>query len=972
MRSILLFTILFLSFLVNPLPAQEPGAADDEQRFQPVKDLEMQGTFKGVPQTLNSYTEVAYSQRWTFVESPGGPELNFSPNVLLQYAGDVTGNGQTDFLTSVIARDERTDDLESTVGKTLVYFGGNYTVDYDQFHYEWLHPIGDINGSGHNDALAVPDNANDMFEIYTGTSNGYEAGGFQLYDIPAGNILTHYDLDGSGYHDIVMQYGSTDVRVLFGNDDLSFMAEHIYELADETDMDGISRLQLADVSGDGTAEILVNYHYQNESHLYVAGINESRELEMLQDSPFQEAFMVAMIPADFTGDGTPELYMDGRIYQLDNDSGEYDLSEYVETGVGTVVGDLDNSGKADVLFERDGQWHLAFGSDDLTGWEGDFSQDMQIDFPVEDVFPANISKLPGSSFGDISGNGVDDFLLGFETEDAFGRVYLIGDEGRDFEFEVLSLDRDAHSGDVVHLTFNLGDINDNGADDFALVHETPGKERVGIYFGGSGISGEPDIVVATPYRNVWRIVTGDFNGNGEPDVAFSLSADNKAQRWDDGHGVDEHTGIHIFTASGLVELGTQQDEVSLTEGLADHVIPYSSIGVTFTPGNFYSFGFVDNLGDFSGNGADDLIYANTRAPREQEDRIFITFGDSYETMSDEPDVRISEVSGEPLATGDVTGDGMPDFAVSNFGISDPVLLFFNDPDHDYSEPDLVLDHGSDDTILAGISVRTGDLNGNGIQDIVTKSSRNIENPDNLNIKIYYGGSEISTTPDRKISIPEEVLGLGSLGTLSVGSLEILPGFFDQERDAILHTGNPGFSEPNAWIFDGDEEAGDEPLFKLTGPNQDAGLGANNNIITYDGRNAVGDFTGDGNISVVLTQQRDNNDLATSSRVYLYETHLPVYAEESGENLPGHFTLEQNYPNPFNPETVISFRLPERSDVTLEVYDLLGRRVATLVDDQFSAGTYQVNWDATEQASGVYIYRLESGGYAETRQMTLIK
>ncbi|MEX0720770.1 MAG: T9SS type A sorting domain-containing protein [Balneolaceae bacterium] len=96
---------------------------------------------------------------------------------------------------------------------------------------------------------------------------------------------------------------------------------------------------------------------------------------------------------------------------------------------------------------------------------------------------------------------------------------------------------------------------------------------------------------------------------------------------------------------------------------------------------------------------------------------------------------------------------------------------------------------------------------------------------------------------------------------------------------------------------------------------------------------------------------------------------------SNENLdltPKQFNLEQNYPNPFNPATVISYQIPANSEVTLAVYNVMGQKVATLVDESKSAGNYQVNWDAGSMSSGVYYYRLKSAGQVLTRQMTLIK
>ena len=91
-----------------------------------------------------------------------------------------------------------------------------------------------------------------------------------------------------------------------------------------------------------------------------------------------------------------------------------------------------------------------------------------------------------------------------------------------------------------------------------------------------------------------------------------------------------------------------------------------------------------------------------------------------------------------------------------------------------------------------------------------------------------------------------------------------------------------------------------------------------------------------------------------------------------EALPTEFALEQNYPNPFNATTRINFHLPAATQVTLTVYDVVGREVGRPVDGPFSAGDHEVAWNAAGLPSGVYIYRLESGSQSKTRQMTLLK
>ncbi|MBE0569982.1 MAG: T9SS type A sorting domain-containing protein [Ignavibacteriaceae bacterium] len=88
--------------------------------------------------------------------------------------------------------------------------------------------------------------------------------------------------------------------------------------------------------------------------------------------------------------------------------------------------------------------------------------------------------------------------------------------------------------------------------------------------------------------------------------------------------------------------------------------------------------------------------------------------------------------------------------------------------------------------------------------------------------------------------------------------------------------------------------------------------------------------------------------------------------------PKEFVLYQNYPNPFNPSTVISYQLPLSSDVTLKVYDVLGNEVATLVNEEKQAGVYEVEFDGSSLASGMYLYKLQAGSFIETKKMILTK
>jgi hypothetical protein len=93
---------------------------------------------------------------------------------------------------------------------------------------------------------------------------------------------------------------------------------------------------------------------------------------------------------------------------------------------------------------------------------------------------------------------------------------------------------------------------------------------------------------------------------------------------------------------------------------------------------------------------------------------------------------------------------------------------------------------------------------------------------------------------------------------------------------------------------------------------------------------------------------------------------------SSESMPAVVSLDQNYPNPFNPSTTIKFELPRASLVSLKVYDILGREVSVLVNDRKEPGAYEVRFDGSNLASGVYFYRLSAGTYVETRKLLLVR
>mgnify|MGYP002378654723 FL=1 len=118
----------------------------------------------------------------------------------------------------------------------------------------------------------------------------------------------------------------------------------------------------------------------------------------------------------------------------------------------------------------------------------------------------------------------------------------------------------------------------------------------------------------------------------------------------------------------------------------------------------------------------------------------------------------------------------------------------------------------------------------------------------------------------------------------------------------------------------------------------------------------------------------NNYLFTGTQHSVFRRTLPelIGIQQISNEVPKQYLLSQNYPNPFNPETSILFAVPQSGFVKLTVFDMLGREVATLVNEVLSAGTYKADWDASMYSSGVYFYKLESIDYTDVKKIMLIK
>jgi len=115
-----------------------------------------------------------------------------------------------------------------------------------------------------------------------------------------------------------------------------------------------------------------------------------------------------------------------------------------------------------------------------------------------------------------------------------------------------------------------------------------------------------------------------------------------------------------------------------------------------------------------------------------------------------------------------------------------------------------------------------------------------------------------------------------------------------------------------------------------------------------------------------------NDSHSGNRLVYKQNGFYLAEIEVIEDIPDSYVLHQNYPNPFNPVTTIMYGIPENTYVLLEVYNILGQRIKTLVDEEKDAGMHEVQFDGSRHSSGTYFYRIQAGDYTATKKFILLK
>ncbi|MEX0610375.1 MAG: T9SS type A sorting domain-containing protein [Balneolaceae bacterium] len=914
------------------------------------------------------------------------PERNFVPSENLSYAGDINNDGYDDFYYKVTTGDESTEDLSDQTTKMMIFYGSDtgITETNSLFLVDDLIFLTDLNDDGFTDPIKYKDG---VLSVVINASEGDFDNLVQIDILSSTSGLqfqTNGDFDGDGYNDFIAYRNYSP-----GEDDEIYMiygAESVEDLTIETldiqaGANAYKRLAYNDVDGDGNSEIVSISSFQSsvdeKGAISVFQLTEG-ELQLLaRDTLNTEKIFnqndvtnfSSLGLADLNGDGNMELLFNNYynrnffVFDLSDNEGEYYSDEtllemYSGVNEFSILGDFNNDGNKNVLIA---------GNERVDVITADEQLELNIEhLPLEEGDWMNFLYNPTSNInggGDVNGDGIDDIVIEFSNAEnrIYGyRVYFGNKDGNFGVRDELVYSRDDYISDIPTSTFNAGDLNGDGIDDYGITY----LNEVEVFYGGNfGDNPSPDVSISSESR-ISAVASGDFNNDGYSDIALN-------------HRLK---GIEIYF--GGASMDGNSDYTLLFE---DQFPEYEN--------NSSSFEALANAGDLNEDGIDDLIFSTFHIMEDS----YVLFGG--ETLSVEPDLEIPFYATNFMPVGDFNNNGNDEIAVGNV-LTGTVNLYssFDEAGGDNFNIDPVLtisEKSNEERVIAffGIGMTAGDFDGDGSPDLVISPYIHRDASDPLigvdAFYIYLGGEEANSVADHSFGIDLNTYannGLRStiegefstMASSSIGELTTVPDQNGDGADELLFATLPGnFGTnglTNAGVYYGNSnisEMGSEINILLEAPNKQLGLGShNNNIYSQNNHSAVGDFDDDGKNDLILLQSSEFNFI--KDPIYIYNSDEFSVDKEKEIIEMKDFRLNQNFPNPFNPTTKISYNLPTSGDVKLEVFDITGRLVSTLISQSQIAGNYTLSFDASAFSSGIYIYRLKASGFVQTRKMTLIK
>ncbi|MFH1197916.1 MAG: FG-GAP-like repeat-containing protein [bacterium] len=880
---------------------------------------------------------------------------------------------------------------------------------------------GDVNNDGYDDIIIgaryyhpgggrayVYLGGTSMDNIADVTMTGEQNGGFF-----GGSVSNAGDVNNDGYDDIIVGASFGRVYIYYGGSSMDNIADVTMIAENENDIFGVSVSGAADLNNDSYSDVIVGaYGYSNytgRAYIYYGGSNMDNTADVIMTGKnVDDRFGLSVSNAgDVNNDGFDDVivgasrYLNstGRVYiyyggePMDNGADVIMTGEETYNYFGSPVsdaGDVNNDGYADVIVD-------AYSYLNYTGRTYIFLGGELMDNTPDIVMTGGYmdERLGGSlsASGDINNDGFDDVIL--EAKDhsrnmSVLKIYYGGNSMDNTPDITLTGEGETYWNDIA--VSGAGDVNNDGYADVIIGDynflSTTGRAL--IFYGGTSIDNIADIqLTGEGTENGFGSSVsgaGDVNNDGFNDVIVG------AQRY-------LYLTGRVYIYYGGESMDANADVIMTGENKND------KFGIT-----------VSGIGDLNNDGFDDVIIGSVDYS-DFTGRAYIYFGGS--SMDNTADITLTGegpncyFSAALSSAGDINNDGFNDVIIGAPGYSDytgRAYIYYGSSNIDNTEDLTITGHSKGN--LFGYSVSdAGDVNNDGIADVIVGAY----GYSNLTGRayIYFGGESMDNTVDVTLA-GEEIENY--FGCSVSSAKDVNNDGFD---DVIIGAyGNSEFTG-RAYVYLGGNSMDNAVDVTITGESVNNRFGSSvsqvgdinndgfNDIIigaygysdftgrayVYYGGESIDNisditFTGEGEFNSFgysLSSAGDvNNDgfddfiigadsYPTNGKAYIYcDNSAPVAVEFTSADTPYGFELFQNYPNPFNPVTIIKYSLPRTETVKLVVYDILGNKIAVLLDEEVQPGTHEVNFDGSKLPSGVYICNLQAGGFSESKKLSLIK
>jgi hypothetical protein len=886
--------------------------------------------------------------------------------------------------------------------------------------------LGDINGDGIDDwaiGLGVAVDYGSGFQ--TGTVHIYFGGEIPESESPADLILAGEkdqfgfgseisaagDVNNDGYNDLLVKYfqqsafeeeDTPSVALFYGGVPFDTEADLTFTAIEGHWDYWFGMLSDAgDVNNDSYDDILIgaptDIGSADTGHVYIyyGGSTMDNNADVIFSGSVDPLIGAASFGASISGAG-----------DVNNDGFDDILISAGGTVVEVYFGSLNMDKHSDVVFSGlidSGTWPIVSSAGDVNN---DDYADVLIGSKIVGIayiyyggeVPDDVADiiLPGwaewdyfgqslSGAGDLNGDEIDDVIVGCDYDYAGQVRAYFGGTPMDSIPDIIMYGE--VSGDRFGYTVSGGgDLDKDGYNDIIVGgignYMTIGGEddqgNVSLFYGGESMDNEAEAIFtgisSIPYFGQRVSHAGDVNNDGYPDIivgepSFYLNGD--------------YVG-RAYLYFGSANPDNMPDITFMSETLS----PHHNLG-----------GFVSTAGDINNNGYSDVIIAETN-PNDNNRKVYLHLGG--EEMDSIPDlsfrVDMEEYQSETIsAVKDVNNDGYEDICIT---LGEAYLYLGGET------MDNIADVTFDSTNFSVSGA--GNLNGDEFQDFIINGYKN----DGTGVvKVFFGNSSISNTPQLVLG---KDLGDYSFGeSISAGHDINNDGYDDIVVSACFYDATYSGNEGRVYIYYGGESMDATPDVIITG--DEVGLNLGRKVLT------VPDLNADGYDDVLISHGSYIWEFAESAMYiyygggpmdfipdivlpYIFENDISVYShpaedyvgiivgdpnisavfiytnsnllgfshDNDREFIPDDFTLNQNFPNPFNPMTMINYQLPITTDVELSVYNLLGQKVATLVSENQMTGFHQVQWDASDNANGVYYYQIKAGEFHDVKKMVLIK